>query len=517
MNKFIPTHEQELIIRCNESAIIDAGPGTGKTRTAIEKAFFEISNMDKESNKFVLFLSFSNASLYRLMSASKLKFTRLERKRVRFRTYHSAAFEILKNYGRFVGLPSTIRVMDSLEEKLVALENGWDSSAVDYYDQLIQFAQKHGMLSFSVILPLAKVLMESSPKLQNIINRIFHLIIVDEFQDTSEEQWSFLKCIGGNGQVIAFGDPNQIIYSSLHKATENRFNEFCEWKQIDMSEFSNANFRCDNAQILQFARSLLKGEPFQADDNSNVEFANINYRNRLVSSLSIIWKNFFDSAEKAQNIGFLAPNNKIAEDAAIALRSPSPTAKVKIPVYAKVAKDEAAYDSVILALAAVKDFAITKEELSAKKAALALLAMDLSWNTRKKPSTKKIEIVKKMLIKNIDDSSTKLGNLFISCPIECNLNSLLPPFVEALGDLKEFKTSSGRITAHDRIKFNGSQPSDPQLLLFDELRTERKPKGLEGYDISEGKTHILNYHKAKGREFDYVVGRSRYAAEKKLK
>jgi len=34
---------------------------------------------------------------------------------------------------------------------------------------------------------------------------------------------------------------------------------------------------------------------------------------------------------------------------------------------------------------------------------------------------------------------------------------------------------------------------------------ERTPKGLYGYDMGKGTTHVINYHKAKGREFDVVV------------
>jgi superfamily I DNA/RNA helicase len=55
------------------------------------------------------------------------------------------------------------------------------------------------------------------------------LIIVDEFQDTSAEQWELLQRIGRSSQVVAFGDPNQIIYESLHQAQNsvNGKERFC--------------------------------------------------------------------------------------------------------------------------------------------------------------------------------------------------------------------------------------------------------------------------------------------------
>ena len=46
---------------------------------------------------------------------------------------------------------------------------------------------------------------------------------------------------------------------------------------------------------------------------------------------------------------------------------------------------------------------------------------------------------------------------------------------------------------------------EPTLPLFEQLLVKRLPKGLVGDQAFEGKTHVLNYYKAKGREFDYVV------------
>ncbi|UCH38134.1 MAG: UvrD-helicase domain-containing protein, partial [Candidatus Bathyarchaeota archaeon] len=288
MTQFIPTDEQKAIINSQASALVDAGPGTGKTRTAVEKAYYELCKLHDDSHQNILFLSFSNASLYRLMNAWKVELPTRFKRKVRFRTYHAAALEILRNYGRFVNLPPTIKVMDTLEEKLVSLELEWEQTNEDYQHNLIQFAKKTGLLAFSTLLPLLTKLLESSDTLRNIIGRGYKLIIVDEFQDTSKAQWHFLRILGENTQVVAFGDPNQIIYSSLHAATAKRFDEFCEWKGIDISEFSSTNFRCDGAEILDFAKALLKGKPYREEADSRVQLIDIKYRNRLVSYLALI-------------------------------------------------------------------------------------------------------------------------------------------------------------------------------------------------------------------------------------
>ena len=173
-----------------------------------------------------------------------------EKQRVQLSTYHSCAAEILRHYGRFVGLALRTQIMDTLEEKLVALENGWDSSDDGHKEKLLDLAKQRGLLAFSTLIPLASSLLSASERLRQIIARQFPLVIVDEFQDSSGEQWGFLQRIGQDSQVIAFGDPNQIIYERMHGATAARFDEFKEWKRIEETRFGVQNFRCSDGAIL---------------------------------------------------------------------------------------------------------------------------------------------------------------------------------------------------------------------------------------------------------------------------
>jgi len=80
MSEYKPTEEQKELIKTDKSALIIAGPGTGKTRTAIEKAMIEVRKFDEDSPHIILFLSFSNAAIYRLLSSAKIVFSRKERR-----------------------------------------------------------------------------------------------------------------------------------------------------------------------------------------------------------------------------------------------------------------------------------------------------------------------------------------------------------------------------------------------------------------------------------------------------
>ena len=505
MVQFEATDEQQSVIDTHQSVLVVAGPGTGKTRTAIEKAHHAVNGMPDDSLQQVLFLSFSNAAIRRLAEAAGAQVRGRRRRRMRLWTYHSCALHVLRSYGRFVGLPASVRVIDTLEEKLISIDEAWTERAEAYEARLLNLAQTRGLLAFSTIVPLACRLFENCPRLRAVYGRAFPLIIVDEFQDTSEDQWRFLKALGGESQVVAFGDPNQIIYSGMHSATQQRLQEFLSWKECEDGPQFARNHRCDSRNILDFAESLLNGHQYEGPTDRDVSVFDVRYRNRLRSQLALIWRAIQEHIGADTTIGFLTPNNRIAEDVAVALREPPEAGTPVFRVYARIARDEAAHDAVMLALAAVRDYAISGDDLAKRKAAVALLAMDLAWNTRKRMTQQKLNACTRVLAQAHGGDGSELATVMRECVRPCNLRDLLPTFVTALQDINEFSTTCKRVAAHGELGGARVVPSDPELPLFDQVRETRSPKGLYGYDAGRGRTHILNYHKAKGREFDFVA------------
>jgi DNA helicase-2/ATP-dependent DNA helicase PcrA len=502
-----PSDEQQLLIRRasdGESLLIVAGPGTGKSRTALAIAMNKIQSLPSKSLTQVLFLSFSNAAISRLAACAGVQFSRNDRQHLKFMTFHSCAAEMLSRYGRFVGLPHPTKVADRLEERLLAIEAECDERSSNYANFVMSLAKKSGALTFSVLLPLGCAILSSSKTLHTIVARHYPLIIVDEFQDTSEEQWKFLKALGEQSQVVAFGDPNQIIYSSLHQATERRLAEFEAWKETTKDVTLAKNFRCSQRPILEFADCLLTGRHFTVKDSDPVKFAAF-YRNQLRARLALLWKQIQDKIGSGQTIGILLPSNAYVEDVASGLRNPPLDSPIRFPIFAQMARDEAAYDAVVLALAAIKDFTIQESPLLARKAAVALLAMNSSWDSRSRASSERISEIAKTLLCRRNGDGTAIGQLFDTLRSDKQLSSSFPVLIEALTEFPAFKRAAKRLTAHPAIASRNVASVVPSLPLFDQILTGRLPKGLYGDEAFEGKTHVLNYYKAKGREFDYLV------------
>jgi DNA helicase-2/ATP-dependent DNA helicase PcrA len=502
-----PSDEQNKVIEsviAGASALIISGPGCGKSRTAIEIALRKVASFKGEPHRKVLFLSFSNAAVQRLASSAGVHFSQKDSVRLRFATFHSLAAELLSHYGRFVGLPCRSRVIDKLEERLIAVQADWAIDGLPYQSNLMSLAQQQGLLAFDVLIPLATSLLDQCPVIRSVVSRRFPLIVVDEFQDTSEQQWHFLRAVGSESQVLALGDPNQIIYSSLHAATEKRLGEFEAWKGVEADRTLAQNFRCNRADILLFAEALLNGTAYNKKKESPVQFGNY-FRTELRANLALLWKQIQDKIGAGQTIGFLVPSNTLVEDIAVGLRKPPSKSGVKFPVYAQMARDEAACDAVLLSLAALRDFALIPSTLAAQKAAVALIAMNSSWNSRVRPRKTHVDTMAAALGASSPNDGSAFGKLLGELATSANLTTCVPTLVEAFSSLSGFKKAATRMEAHVGLAYRKVDPVDAQGSLYDELLQNRRPKGLFGYEAFEGKTHILTFNKSKGREFDYVV------------
>jgi DNA helicase II / ATP-dependent DNA helicase PcrA len=502
-----PSPEQETLIDRairGESLLIVAGPGTGKSRTALAMAVQKVRSLGTDSREHVLFLSFSNATINRLAASAGILFGKKDRKHLRFMTFHSCAAELVSCYGRFVGLPALTRVIDRLEERLIAIEAEWDENSPDYGDRLFRLATEQGKLAFSVLLPLGTALLSSSKTIRQVVSRHYPLIIVDEFQDTSEDQWKFLKELGEQSQVVTFGDPNQIIYSSLHQATERRLTEFGIWKQTQTDSTLSTNHRCAQGRILEFADCLLAAKHFIRNESDPVKFS-MCHRNELRARLAMLWRQIQDKIGAGQTIGILLPSNALVEEVSSGLRNPPPSSPVRFPVYAQMVRDEAAYDAVLLGLAAIKDYVLHPSDLLARKAVVALLAMNSSWDSRSRASKERISEIARILRLRKPGDNTAIGQLFSCIQTEPQLCHSLNSFILALAELPAFTRSAKRLHAHPALVRLAVGSNEPALPLFDQILGQRLPKGLQGDEAFEGKTHVLTYHKAKGREFDYTV------------
>ncbi len=239
--------QKEAILEAG-SVFLVACPGSGKTRTLTFKIAEELSKLESPRQCLV-------AITYTHRAADEIK-ERIERlgidaSRLWIGTIHSFCLEwILRPYGIYhdalkhgFSVASTNDSEKLLTDFCIPYRSPkvtyWDCGfylTKDGYTLTCQDGRKHAAvheilgkyflalskdrkIDFELMLYYAYELISKNPSIAKLLSNIFPLILIDEYQDTKEIQYSIVSQIltAGDGQTKAFvvGDPNQAIFQSL--------------------------------------------------------------------------------------------------------------------------------------------------------------------------------------------------------------------------------------------------------------------------------------------------------------
>lgn len=239
---------QKDAIREPGSVFLVACPGSGKTRTLTFKIAEELSRLESPRQCLV-------SITYTHRAADEIK-ERIERlgvdaSRLWIGTIHSFCLEwILRPYGIYheeLKHGFSVASTNDSEKMLTELCAPYRSPKVTYWDCGFYFtkdgyiltcrdSRKHAAINgvlqdyfrtlskdrkidFELMLYYAYQLISKNPSIAKLLSGIFPLILIDEYQDTKEIQYSIVSEIlsAGAGQTRAFvvGDPNQAIFQSL--------------------------------------------------------------------------------------------------------------------------------------------------------------------------------------------------------------------------------------------------------------------------------------------------------------
>ncbi|MGE3467239.1 MAG: ATP-dependent helicase, partial [Pyrinomonadaceae bacterium] len=112
--------------------LVDAGPGTGKTRTLVGRVLFLLAS--GVSPKNILVLTFSNKASEELRDRLD-RFAPGSTGILTIETFHSFGLELLRKYGEKIGLPAKIEIIDPVEA-ILFLEQVLPELDLDHYQYL---------------------------------------------------------------------------------------------------------------------------------------------------------------------------------------------------------------------------------------------------------------------------------------------------------------------------------------------------------------------------------------------
>ena len=288
--------QRQIVEFTNGALLVEAGPGSGKTRVLIERIKHLINNSKRGK---VLALTFSN------MAADEMK-TRLSEDnsfeenvdRVTVGTIHSFCLDLVQSRGNLIGLNSDIVLFENENDRKTVLKDAFidnpelNAFISNYSDkqrilqrslQLISERKKtfilpenctdndpfpliyseynrklieQNAMDFDDILFFAYRILVENPRVVQMYNSLYKYICVDESQDLNFAQYQVIKALCGTSfkNLMLVGDANQSIYgfngSSSVYMSKNFVEDFKPTRFI-----LNENYRSAK-RIVEFANQL---------------------------------------------------------------------------------------------------------------------------------------------------------------------------------------------------------------------------------------------------------------------
>jgi len=284
--------QRQAVEAPERAMLVLAGAGSGKTRVLTHRIAWLIETLNISPHS-VLAVTFTNkaANEMRLRIQTILGFPV---NIMWIGTFHSLSLRLLRAHHREAKLPKSFEILDADDQyrlirrilKELELDEGqwppkqvqscinqqkeegrradqivgnaeiFQENLVQIYDYYEQFCQRLGLVDFSELLLRTYELLTQNKELGEYYRKRFNHILVDEFQDTNNIQYRWLKIFAQpTNHIVAVGDDDQSIYGWRGARVENMTlfeNDFPGTKIIRLEQ----NYR-STGNILQAANAVI--------------------------------------------------------------------------------------------------------------------------------------------------------------------------------------------------------------------------------------------------------------------
>ena len=239
-------------------ALVLAGAGSGKTRVLVHRIAW-LSNIEKVSCNAIIAVTFTNKAANEMRSRIE-SLTSLPVRGMWIGTFHGLCTRFLRLHHERAGLESSFQILDSQdqlrlvrrvttrlnldEEKYPPKQTQWfinqlkeagkradavQEEGEPNHDQMLGIYREYertcrslGIVDFTELLLATHELLRDNAELLQHYQARFKHILVDEFQDTNQLQYAWLRVLAGTKiPIFAVGDDDQSIYGWRGACTEN--------------------------------------------------------------------------------------------------------------------------------------------------------------------------------------------------------------------------------------------------------------------------------------------------------
>ncbi|MDI6852897.1 MAG: UvrD-helicase domain-containing protein [Deltaproteobacteria bacterium] len=229
--------QQAAVCHQGPPLIVQAGPGTGKTRALTHRLAWLLKRRQVQPER-ILALTFTRQAAGEMVSRIRdllPDFPGLER--LTIKTFHALGHQILTESGHRrevadeprrrellgsiaweLGLP-----LKSLDRAVIRWKQGLlypDDIAASRSDELLAayrgyeaLLAREGLWDYEDLIARPVRLLSEQPQLQSRYQERFSCILVDEYQDVNEAQYRLFRALAGpRADIMVIGDPDQAIY-----------------------------------------------------------------------------------------------------------------------------------------------------------------------------------------------------------------------------------------------------------------------------------------------------------------
>ena len=359
------TDGQRKIMEANGHLLVTGGPGSGKTTISILKAA-QIIEKGLRPWQNVLFLSFARATVSRVMEAieHEQQIPTKQKRLIEVQTYHSFFWRILKTHGYLIGLPRRLIILPPQEEAVALSEirSSFPSKGLSSQqrrekreaenNERQRLAMEEGRVCFDLFAPYVGEILLGSERIRCLTANKYPTVILDEFQDTNDDQWRVVQELGKNSHLIALADPEQRIFGWLG-ADPARLDHFRKEFNPDVIGLGADNHRSTETDITTFGDDILTGK-FQKQKYQGIEidffepFADP-AMTKLVTTICSARKRLIETGTSDWSLAILVPTKKMTRLVSDALHQP-PAGMALLPHSTVVDIDGVILASEIIAL-----------------------------------------------------------------------------------------------------------------------------------------------------------------------